>query len=482
MGMRNAEYDGRAGRSMGRRVLTLSVVGLIAAVIVALVAAHLAAALVLGPAAVGLSGSGNGEPCALNTSHATVARGDGLVAIAFAWFVRGTAGPTETPHDASATPLETGTRETVCILRASDGALVTHYDIGATGVEVIPNPGSVLALSPDGSTLYLGASLPSTQSSRLCALGALTGAILWCQQFSGYIEQAAVDDTALYLLANGTLEALDPATGQPRWQQSGFDSDQLQPFVLNGGRIFEFSSDGVAERDELCAWSASDGSRVWCQGMPFGRSIFQFSAGGGYVTAVARLTSSLLVREWRASDGQPLWQQRITSLDTQEQVLNAGSGVYLVGGNAARPSSLDYLLIALDAATGAQEWTLDTHAMPAALIAGGSGFVADLGGTVLGYLPPSPTSSAPAWQKTVTQGGGGADFIASPAVYYSVGGSTVGALRLDDGKPLWEATNCHDGSESAPAHDANGATRWCHWPDADTGFEMEVVSGNATMV
>lgn len=475
--MRDAEYDGHAGRSAGRRLVTLSVIGLTAVIVVVLVAAYLAAALVLGPRSVGLASGGNGAPCAINTPHATVARGDGIVAIAFAWFVRGTAGSTQTPYDASATPLEAGVRETICILRASDGALIANYDIGATGISVMQGPGNLMAMAPDSSEIYLAASMPSVQSTRLCALSALVGTILWCQQFSGYIEQAAVDDTALYLLANGTLEALDPATGQARWQQNGFDYDQLQPIVLDGGRIFDFFSDGVAARDELCAWSARDGSQVWCQRMPFDRLIFQFSVGGGCATAIARLTGSLLVREWRASDGQPLWQQRLTGLGDPQQTLNAAGGVYLSVANAS--ASLDYLLLALNAATGAREWTLDTHTVPLAMVAGGSGFVADDSGTVLGYLPPSPSSSAHIWRTTVTQGGGGADFIASPAVYYTVGSTTVGALRLSDGKPLWEATNCSDGGESTPAHDANGATRWCHWPDADTGFEVAAESGQA---
>lgn len=471
---------GRAGRAMGRQaVVALSVVGLVAVVIVALLAARAAAGAVLGSAAEGPGAGGNGAPCAVNTPHATVAHGDGIVAVIYLWTMRGTPGPTATPYDPAATPIETGTRETVCILRASDGALLTHYDIGATGLEVVLEPETLVALAPDGSELYLSSYTPETHSARLCALAALTGAILWCQQLTGFVEQAAVDDTALYVLVNGTLEALDPATGRPRWQQNGFYYDELRPFVLDGDRILERFSDGVADYDELCAWRTSDGSVAWCQRTAFDRPVFLFSAGGGYATAVARLTDSLLVQEWRASDGSPVWQQRLTGLGDPQQMLNAGGGVYLSIQNAS--SSLDYLLIALDAATGAREWTRDTHTIPVSFVGGGSGFVATQSGTLLGYLPPSPASSKPVWQRTVTQGGGGADFISTSTVFYTVGGSTVGAVRVSDGKPLWEATNCRDGSESAPARDGDGATRWCHWPDADSGFEAAVVAGSAFM-
>lgn len=468
--------EGRTGdsrRGIGCRLpLALGVSALIVAVVAVLVAARLAVGAALGPEI-----SGNGAPCAVNTPHAKVARGDGIVVVVFGWSERGTPGPTATPYT-DATPIGApGIRETVCILRASDGALVTHYGIEATGIPVIPDPGFWLAVSPDGSELYLSAVSTGTQSTRLCALGALSGTILWCQQLTGYIEQAAVDDSALYLLANGTLEALDPASGRPIWQQNGFDNDQLQPFVLDNGQIFEFASDGVASRDELCAWRASDGTQAWCQRMPFERSIFQFSEGSGYATAIARLTNSLLVQEWRASDGQPLWQQRLTGVGDPQQTINAGAGVYLACQGAS--ASLDYVLIALDATSGAQQWRLDTGTVPLSLLRAGSGFVALRNGTALGYTPASATSSAPAWTTTLAQGGGEHDFNTPAQIIYTLGGSEVGALRPGDGRLLWRAAECSDGSESAPAHANGGATRWCHWPDTDSAFELAAASGSA---
>ncbi|HEX8035061.1 MAG TPA: PQQ-binding-like beta-propeller repeat protein, partial [Ktedonobacterales bacterium] len=212
------------------------------------------------PLSIGGPGTsqGHGTPCATNTPHATLAQGDRILALVFLGFSPQTAGTATAASGATS-----NTSEMVCILRAGDGALVAHYDIGATGVDVMPS-GSLLAVAPDSSMLYVSSISPETQSSKLCAIVALTGKVLWCTRMVGYIEQAAVGNGALYLLENGTLEALEAMNGAVLWQRSGFDWDQLQPIVLDGDRIYAPTSDGVTDSDALCAFRTKDGTAAWC--------------------------------------------------------------------------------------------------------------------------------------------------------------------------------------------------------------------------
>ena len=441
-----------------------------------LLAGLAAVVALLACAAPGIGGSGSATtrggaaPCAMNTPHAALAQGGGIIAVVFLWF------PPLPDGTVPASGPTSSLRETVCILKEDDGALLAHYDIAATGVYVSTPPQSLFAISPDSSVLYVSAM--QTQSTRLCAVGALTGATLWCMQMVGYIEQAAVDDHALYLLENGALKALDPASGQTLWQQSGFDTDQHQPMVLDGDRIYEVTSHGITLFDELCAWRAEDGKAAWCTHSYYDQPIFQFSEGGGYATLVLRLRSSLLVQELRASDGTQVWQQRLTGLEPAQpnQTFNAGSGVYI---EAQVNGRLDYQLLALDVATGAREWARDDGSNMLALYGGTNGIAAMRNGTALGYLPASSTSSAPAWQTRLIEGGGAQLFVAPQAVYYLADGP--GALRSSDGKRLWEAESCASGSESTPGHAADGATIWCHWPNVGVGIEIGTVSGVAML-
>ncbi|HEX8037351.1 MAG TPA: PQQ-binding-like beta-propeller repeat protein, partial [Ktedonobacterales bacterium] len=209
----------------------------------------------------------------------------------------------------------------------------------------------------------------------------------------------------------------------------------------------------------------------------FDRTIFQFSVGGGYATMVMRLTSTLLVQELRESDGALLWQQQLTGIEPK-QTLNAGSSVYIE--EARVDQKLDYALLALNADSGAYEWQLDDHTNILTLSGGTDGFVALRDGTALGFMPASPTSSSPVWQTTLTKGGGEHLFVTPQAVYYMLGGYAVGALRLSDGRRLWEV-NCTNGSDGAPAHGMDNAKLWCHWPHANVGFEMGALSGSAVL-
>jgi outer membrane protein assembly factor BamB len=407
----------------------------------------------------------NGPPCATNTPNATLAKGNGVVAVVFLWFP----------------PLPDGTspaggrqlsdaREIVCIMNEANGALITHYDISATGVYLMTS--SMIALSPDNSTLYVSSISPQTTSTRLCGIGALSGTTLWCMNMTGYIGQAAVDDHALYLAESYGLEALDPKSGTVLWQQPGVDLIQRQTLALHGDYIYATTSDGITNFDELCAWRIKDGTAAWCAHSYKDQGIFQFSVDAGYATMSLRLASGVLVQEMRASDGTELWQKLLPDI-VIEQTLNAGPSVYIEMGVYNR---LDYKLLSLDAATGASQWTRDDQKEVLYLVGGANGFAAVRAGTLLGYLPASSGSAKPAWQRTLDAGHISALVTQQSVDYFA---DSPGALRLGDGKRLWQAGFCASGSESAPTHDSDGATIWCHWPNVGQGYQTSTVSGIA---
>lgn len=414
----------------------------------------------------GGSGSvSHGPPCATNTPNATLAKGNGVVAVVFLWFP---------PLPDGTSPAEgrqlSDAREIVCVMNEANGALITHYDISATGVYLMTS--SMIALSPDNSTLYVSSISPQTASTRLCGIGALSGTTLWCMNMAGYIGQAAVDEHALYLAESYGLEALDPKSGAVLWQQPGVDLVQRQPLALDGDYIYATTSDGITNYDELCAWSIKDGKSAWCTHSYQDQIIFQFSVDAGYATMSLRLASDVLVQGLRASDGTELWQKRLPNI-VLEQTLNAGLSVYIEMGVG---KSLDYQLLALDAATGASEWTRDDQKDVLYLVGGANGFAAVRAGTLLGFLPASSASTQPAWQRTLSDGHISALVTQQSVDYFADG---PGALRLGDGKRLWQARFCASGSESAPMHDSDGATIWCHWPNVGQGYQTSTVSGTA---
>lgn len=226
--------------------------------------------------------------------------------------------------------------------------------------------GSPIRSSPvlRASTLYVGSS-----DGTLAALDAATGAPRWRFQAGGAVAATpAVDDHAVYLTSrDGLLRALDVRTGRERWRHR-FDAalghdDYWDYFlsspVLVDGVLFIGSGDG-----HVLALEAASGRVKWR--VDVGARVRSTLAAHGGTLVFGTLDGH--VRALRARDGAPLWSfatdgaahkfadadNDTTSVVASPTIVDSDAGaIVAVGGR-------DGMLYALDLASGHLRWRL-TH-------------------------------------------------------------------------------------------------------------------------
>lgn len=170
----------------------------------------------------------------------------------------------------------------------------------------------------------------------------------------------------------GSLTALDPATGEPRWTQR-LDAALSGPPAIEGGIVYAVTRDSTA-----LALRASDGRVLWqVEGVPDPAGL----AGGpapaiGPRQAYFPFSSSEIVATLRRG-GLRVWNApipgqrrgevyaRLTDIVASPALVE---GVLYVGNQSGR-------MVALAANSGARLWTAEEGAMGTPVVAGGSVFV-----------------------------------------------------------------------------------------------------------
>ncbi|MFJ4983314.1 PQQ-binding-like beta-propeller repeat protein [Streptomyces sp. NPDC088732] len=177
---------------------------------------------------------------------------------------------------------------------------------------------------------------------------------------------------------DGTVYALDAATGRTKWSYGAGSWKDASPAV-DGGTVYVGGKDG-----SLYALDAATGRLKWKSFTPFGVRSTPAVAGG----AVYFATDNGEVHAVDAVTGKEKWTYR-TGAKIMSSPAVADGAVYI--------GSYDYRLYALDAATGRRKWSYDTRS----------------------YLDATPT-------------------VADGTVYvYSNYRHTTYALRADTGQPRW---------------------------------------------
>jgi outer membrane protein assembly factor BamB len=288
---------------------------------------------------------------------------------------------TVAPLPTTLTTLYTGDANgTITALNASDGTTRWSYATGETGPTAASTP---LILVPSGTILYASFEQPTgTLQTVVVALGSADGSVMWQVHLpsnSSYFGGAAltvVGGVVYAAVVDGSLHALDSATGTERWSYQ-VASGGIPNVTISGGIIY-----------------AQNGN-----------------AGGGLVAL-------------RASDSTLLWRYATDGYVSMVPVV--ANGLIYVG-------QAPYILVALNAVTGAVHW---------------SEHLAEygLGGAV-----------------------GVRGAVATGTGLYVNEGRYIYALNASTGALCWVAQSCGQGATSVPLLDGDRLYETCFYGSPGPG-------------
>jgi eukaryotic-like serine/threonine-protein kinase len=312
------------------------------------------------------------------------------------------------------------------IITAAAGIVVIGLVIAITTL-----PGATRSSAGPGSssTPHVSASSPGANSP---------GTLRWSRTIGGPIDSSPVvaGGTVYFVNNDGTVYALDPATGQVRWTYpTGGTFDYTNP-VVSGGTLYVGSSSG-----KEYALDAATGQVRWSY--PAGNIDSSPAVTGGTVYIGWNTASTGGVYALDAATGRVRWSYLIYSFIVFSRPSVAGGIVYFADD--------DGKVYALDAATGQVRWTYPTGGvvMSSPAVAGGTVYVANDNGKV--YALDAATGQV-RWTYTV----GGAFDYATPAVaggtvYVGSTSGQVYALDAATGQVRWSHPISFGLAVSSPA-------------------------------
>lgn len=308
--------------------------------------------------------------------------------------------------------------------------------ISATSTATAPNPAST-----DPSTVFVVQN--GNSNGRVLALNAADGSVKWrSTAFAGGLGLGSLILSQGVVVAaetSGSIVALGAQDGKELWH-----TDALYPNSLNGsmvvdgvtvyiGRPGDSTHHGIVD-----AYRVTDGVLLWHYGADVCGPEFLAAASGMVVLSPSGCPHATITA-LSERDGSVLWQQPTQHFGAQVTIANGVIYTDDVG-----------IVTALDAGTGATKW----HYTPPQLLGmGGSSVsvsdqvvIAEAGTSILALRSQDGSLVWSAPLPHLVNG----HAIVGNAVYASATG-TVTALRLDDGSKLWQVSLHLPGSWSPAA-------------------------------
>jgi outer membrane protein assembly factor BamB len=242
--------------------------------------------------------------------------------------------------------------------------------------------GNTIAVSPDGSMVFIVGGTGSSTSPTTMALSAATGATLWTAGAgSGLPGQSLVlspDGSTVFAVSTTSgsspamVTAYDATTGAQTWAHSFASGSPYRLAVSPGGSMVFVAGDGATaghvETYVTAGYDAATGAQVWTRTYknPAGNSSLQALAVNGSMVFVTGDTGPATSSEYGtvaydAATGATAWVRTVTGTSGGIAVVAAvaaspdGSEVFVTGERAGLFGTVAY-----DAATGAKLWLKDT--------------------------------------------------------------------------------------------------------------------------
>lgn len=393
-----------------------------------------------------------------------------------------------------------GPNITICILRASDGVLLRHYDLDIHG-DVVGYGHGLLYVNERGGA--------QGDSLALCAIHSSDGVKRWCQTQLHTITSVTVDNSIVYaaftdyLGHNSNLTAVSERDGRILWSFHT-QADPLsfsKPLVASGqGTVYIDNYQNLSTGSPtpspatatpapgvrgVCAVQSSSGRQLWCESVAE-RSITAIAADANtlYVRAINDPSQSGLVYAFNALDGSMRWRTSFSLLQSTSgasQLLVAGGVVFT---NAHGDEALAYpdrtdQLFALRADDGKQLWSVTRHGLVGSLT------VADTLLYLISSLGVLDTfhilDGTPAWSQgssNATPSPLSSSLVSSVMIKHNVAYILVGAnvyvnndtyilaVRADSGTALWQDRACANATPVPATSTSVGSgtnQQLCYW-------------------
>jgi outer membrane protein assembly factor BamB len=243
--------------------------------------------------------------------------------------------------------------------------------MGPTGNPVLNWQFKAGGAVPNQIAIVGDAAFFASDDGTLHAVNPATGAEIWKQALKGGTTTGpTVADGRIYLVDElGAVRALDPATGGALWE-SASHYDGATQLISTDGSLYLGTGDGY-----LVAVDAASGTEQWKVKLtPNGASVHNPAAADGFVYAGTAGGGFVAVE---TKTRQVAWTGDLHGDDTGTAVVNGGIAYIAAGVDA--PSGT---LHAFDAKTGKHLWDGPTPNLQSPTILGGIGFSATRDGLV----------------------------------------------------------------------------------------------------
>jgi DNA-binding beta-propeller fold protein YncE len=239
-----------------------------------------------------------------------------------------------------------------------------------------------IVVSPDGSAVFVaGYSRPNQQSSThesylTIAYNAATGAKLWVdhdKQIPGVAEVIAIspDGSAVYVtgkpIGGGPVTvAYNAATGTTLWtQNTGIADGASIAASPDGSAVYVTGTPAASGDPSTMALSAATGNPLWTQNTGITSGVSVAASPDGSAVYVTGGKSGSATAAYSAATGNPLWLANSNVVPSGLAVSPDGSKVFITGVIIKKTSST-YGTVAYDASAGTRLWESHYPAAPRA--------------------------------------------------------------------------------------------------------------------